>query len=320
MNESTTQAQSPRPIPTLLLLGGNGQLGFELRRSLSPIARIVAPPRSELDLTQFDALNAYIQQLQPDLLVNAAAYTAVDKAEHEPEAADQLNHQLPAVLAQATQKQNILLVHYSTDYVFDGQHTEPYTEEHPTNPINQYGVGKRAGEQAIQQINSKHLIFRTSWVLGAYGHNFMRTILKLAATRSALQVVGDQIGAPTTAPLIADLTAHIIQQYLHSKATPEYYPKPQQHPPFPFGLYHLAASGATDWHALATHIVSVAHEQGKQLMLKPEDIQRITTAEYPTPAKRPLNSRLNTQRLSETFGLNLPEWQAGVNYLLKIGL
>jgi dTDP-4-dehydrorhamnose reductase len=316
----TTQWR-PR-FPQILLLGGSGQLGFELKRTLAPIGQVHAPSRAEVDLSAPDQVVRCIRNQQPDAIVNAAAYTAVDQAEREPQQADALNHLLPKLLAEEAERMHAFLIHYSTDYVFDGTQAEPYTESQPTNPLNQYGLSKRAGERAIADACSRHLILRTSWVVGAYGHNFMRTILRLAASRSALNVVGDQVGAPTSAPLIADTTAQILRQYLNaygkygSSAESEH----SQQTEFPFGLYHLTAGGATDWHALATHIIQFAHESGRQFMLKPDSIQRITTAEYPTPARRPQNSLLNTTRLQNHFNLQLPDWQEGVNYLLKIGL
>ncbi len=322
MNPSHSTTESRFRLPTILLLGGSGQLGFELKRTLAPMGQVKSPTRAELDLSDFHRLIQYIRNVQPDAIVNAAAYTAVDQAEREPQQADALNHLLPKLLAEETQRTKVLLIHYSTDYVFDGTQTEPYIEEHQTNPLNQYGISKRAGEMAIADANPHHLILRTSWVVGAYGHNFMRTILKLAASRSELKVVGDQVGAPTSAPLIADTTAHILRQYLsvyrpYTKATIS---EQNKNADFPFGLYHLTAGGATNWHAFATYIVQLAQESGRNLMLGPGNIQRITTAEYPTPATRPPNSLLNTTRLRNNFNLHLPDWQEGINYLMKIGL
>lgn len=318
--EPTTELK-PR-FPKILLLGGSGQLGFELKRSLALIGQVHAPSRAEVDLSDQDRLVRCIRNLQPVAIVNAAAYTAVDQAEREPQQADALNHLLPKLLAEEAERMHALLIHYSTDYVFDGTQTEPYTESQPTNPLNQYGLSKQAGELAIAAACSRYLILRTSWVVGAYGHNFMRTILKLAASRSELKVVGDQVGAPTSAPLIADTTAQILRQYLNAygeygaPVDSEY----SKNSDFPFGLYHLTAGGATDWHALATHIIQFAQESGREFMLKPDSIQRITTAEYSTPARRPQNSLLNTIRLQNHFNLYLPDWQEGINYLLRIGL
>jgi len=307
--------------PVVLLLGGTGQLGFELKRSLAPLARIEAPTRKELDLSELQAVRDYLRSLKPVTVVNAAAYTAVDLAESEPKAADVLNRQLPQILAEEVEQQHSLLIHYSTDYVFDGRNPEPYTEAHPVSPINEYGRSKAAGEAGIQNATNRYIILRTSWVLGAYGHNFMRTILKLASTRSELRVVGDQMGAPTSAPLIADCTAHIWRTYwLHKqiRTGSTLSEKRNIADPFPFGLYHLTSSGYTDWHELACHIVMSVRQKGVQLMLEPKNIQRIRTAEYPTPALRPANSRLHTQLLQSTFQIQLPSWRTGVDYLLDL--
>jgi len=322
MNHNDPKTGFKPRIPHILLLGGSGQLGFEMKRTLAPIGHVQAPTRAEVDLSDSNRLVHYIRNLQPDAIVNAAAYTAVDKAESEPQQADALNHLLPKLLAEETRQMNALLIHYSTDYVFDGKQTEPYTESQPTNPLNQYGLTKRAGELAIECTNPRHLILRTSWLVGAHGHNFMRTILRLAASRNELKVVGDQVGAPTSTQLIADTTAHILRQYL--KAYGKYSNVAEadlnKKIEFPFGLYHLTAGGATDWHTLATHIVHSAQKNGRDLVLNPERILRITTAEYPTLAMRPQNSLLNTTRLRENFQLSLPDWQEGISYLLRTGL
>jgi len=322
MNDKATSTAVGYRIPKILLLGGSGQLGFELKRTLAPLGQVQAPTRADVDLCDLDLLTRYIRNERPDAIVNAAAYTAVDRAESEHKLADALNHLLPKLLAEEAERMQAFLIHYSTDYVFDGTHTAPYSETHPTNPLNQYGVTKRAGELAIESINPRHLILRTSWVIGAYGHNFMRTILKLASSRNTLNVVGDQVGAPTSAPLIADTTAHILRQYLITcgEYLQDSNTKQKANTEFPFGLYHLTAAGATDWHALATYIIQFAQYCGQHYMLKPDGIKRITTAEYPTPARRPQNSLLNTTRIQNNFNLCLPDWQEGVNYLLKTGL
>jgi dTDP-4-dehydrorhamnose reductase len=322
MNHHAPSTATGYRIPKILLLGGSGQLGFELKRTLAPIGQVCAPTRAELDLSDLDCLIRYIRKQKPDAIVNAAAYTAVDRAESETSLADALNHLLPKQLAEEARRIQALLIHYSTDYVFDGTHTAPYTETHPTHPLNHYGATKRAGEIAIESINPRYIILRTSWVIGAYGHNFMRTILKLASSRNTLNVVGDQVGAPTSAPLIADTTAHILRLYMSTfgKYIRDAETDQSKNPGFPFGLYHLTAAGATDWHALATYIIQFAQDCGRHYMLKPDGIKRITTAEYPTPAGRPQNSLLNTTRLQNNFNLCLPDWQEGMNYLLMTGL
>jgi len=307
--------------PTLLLLGGSGQVGFELKRSLGPLARVVAPDRQTLDLNDTDAVRKFVRALRPKAVVNAAAYTAVDKAESEPEASNLLNHLLPRCLAEEVDRQQSILIHYSTDYVFDGSSLTPYTETHSVDPINEYGRSKAAGEQAVQVATNRFVILRTSWVIGAYGHNFLRTILKLATNRNELRVVGDQIGAPTTAHFIADITAHIWRSFWiqnHPLISGQPTDQSQGDAQFPFGLYHLTSSGYTNWHELACYIVDRARQMGMKQSLEAEKILRISSEEYPTMAKRPANSRLNTQKLQKAFGLQMPAWESEVDHLLAI--
>ncbi|MDR3300463.1 MAG: dTDP-4-dehydrorhamnose reductase [Candidatus Accumulibacter sp.] len=290
----------------ILLLGKNGQVGWELQRSLAPLGEIVALDQGEpgdlcADFTRPDALAETVRRVAPQVIVNAAAYTAVDKAEAEPELARTINALAPAVLAEAADKLGAWLVHYSTDYVFDGSGEQPRVETAPTGPLSVYGRTKLAGEHAVAR-SAKHLIFRTSWVYAARGANFAKTMLRLAAERDELRVIDDQIGAPTGAELLADVTAHAIRTV---KSQPEL-----------AGLYHLAASGETSWHAYACFVIEQACRAGRPLRLATDRIEAIPTAEYPTLAQRPLNSRLDTSRLQRTFGLCLPDWRVGVKRLL----
>jgi dTDP-4-dehydrorhamnose reductase len=289
----------------ILLLGKNGQVGWELQRSLAPLGEVVALDRnSELcgDLSQPERLAQTVRALRPDVIVNAAAHTAVDKAESEVELARTLNATAPAALAQAAVETGAWLVHYSTDYVFDGSGTRPWQEGDATGPLGVYGQTKLEGEQAIAASACKHLIFRTSWVYAARGGNFARTMLRLAQERERLTVIDDQHGAPTGADLIADVTAHAIRAALQ---------QPQLS-----GLYHLVAGGETSWHGYANHVIVRARELQPELAWKVGEIAPVPTSAFPTPAKRPLNSRLNTQKLQQVFGLSLPHWQQGVDRML----
>lgn len=289
----------------ILLTGRHGQVGFELQRALAPLGRVTALDRHECDLSDPEAIRAMVRDVQPDIVVNPAAYTAVDKAESEPGLAAAVNAIAPAVIGEEAEKRGALVVHYSTDYVFDGQQHAPYKESDATNPQSVYGRTKLAGELALAASGANHLIIRTSWVVGAHGGNFAKTILRLAAERESLNVVADQHGAPTSAALLADVTAQLLARYL------------AQREGFPFGLYHVAAAGETHWQAYASHVVQRAREAGLALKLSPEAIRPIATAEYPTAAKRPPNSRLDTHKLRDTFGLHLPDWQLGLDHILE---
>ncbi|HEX5806170.1 MAG TPA: dTDP-4-dehydrorhamnose reductase [Macromonas sp.] len=297
--------------PRILLLGKNGQVGWELQRSLAPLGAIIALDRNGGqhggtplcgDLTDLDGLRQTALHLKPDVIVNAAAHTAVDKAESEPELARRLNAEAPAVLAEASQAVGAWLVHYSTDYVFNGQGDQPWQEADATGPLNTYGRTKLAGEQAIQQLCENHLILRTSWVYAARGGNFAKTMLRLAAERDRLTVINDQFGAPTGAELIADVTAHAIRQVLRTGQGQ--------------GIYHLAAAGETTWHGYASHVIAMARQLCPELALKVQAIDPVPTSAFPTPAQRPHNSRLSTTHLQQTFGLSLPAWQQGVDRML----
>ncbi len=293
----------------ILLLGKNGQVGWELQRSLAPLGELVALDRAGDaarglcgDLQDLDGLRETVRTLHPDVIVNAAAHTAVDKAESEPGLARRLNAEAPAVLAEAAQTVGAWLVHYSTDYVFDGSGDQPWTEDAPTGPLNVYGHTKLDGERVIAAVNPRHLILRTSWVYAGRGGNFAKTMLRLAAERERLTVIDDQFGAPTGAELIADVTAHAIRQLLQ---------RPQD-----AGIYHLAAGGETTWNGYARYVVDTARAIKPDLKLAVNEVAPVPTSAFPTPAQRPHNSRLETNRLQQTFGLRLPHWQQGVARML----
>ena len=293
----------------LLLLGANGQLGHQLAVQLQQLCEVKALTRAEADLANPAALRKTLTELaqtfQPTVIVNAAAYTAVDKAQTETELAHAVNAESPAVLAELAKAWNATLVHYSTDYVFDGSGTKPWQESDATQPLSVYGQSKRDGELAIAAHCPKHLILRTSWVVGAHGGNFLKTMLRLAAERDALRVVADQIGAPTSTALLADVTVQLLQA-MRAAADSD----------ARWGIYHLAAAGEVSWHGYAQHVIAGAWQRGATLKAKPEAVSPISTAEYPVPAPRPLNSRLNTHKLQTTFALTLPAWQVGVDGIL----
>ena len=290
----------------ILLLGKNGQVGWELQRSLAPLGELIALDRHSVgqcgDLSNLAGLADTVRAIRPDVIVNAAAHTAVDRAESEPELADTLNALAPGVLAEEAAQIGALLVHYSTDYVFNGSGERPWQESDTPAPLSVYGHSKLAGERRIQSAGVRHLIFRTSWVYGARGGNFAKTMLRLAQERERLTVINDQFGAPTGADLLADVTAHAIRQVLAH--------------PQDAGLYHLAAAGATTWHAYAQHVLAQARLEKPALPIKATEVAPVPTSAFPTPARRPLNSRLSTQHLQSTFGLTLPPWQQGVNRML----
>ncbi len=289
----------------ILLFGKGGQVGWELQRSLAPLAEIVALDHDSEGLcgsfVDLAGLAKTVRRVAPQVIVNAAAYTAVDKAEAEPELARTINALAPGVLADEAQKLGAWLVHYSTDYVFDGSGEQPWREADATGPLSVYGKTKREGELAVARC-AKHLIFRTSWVYGVHGANFIKTMLRLATEREALNVIDDQIGAPTGAELLADVTALTLR----SAAS---------HPDLA-GLYHLAARGETSWHGYARFVIEAARRAGQPIRVAPEAIAAIPTSAYPTAARRPLNSRLSTAKLENAFGLHLPQWQTGVERTL----
>lgn len=291
----------------ILLLGCQGQVGWELQRSLAVLGHVVALARDSQDLcgdmAQPERIAATVQALRPDVIVNAAAHTAVDRAEGEPDLARLLNATTPGVLAREAQAINALLVHYSTDYVFDGSGTAARDELAPTAPVSVYGLTKLEGEQQIQASGCRHLIFRTSWVYAARGGNFAKTMLRLAQERETLSVVNDQFGAPTGADLLADVTAHAIRHVA-------------QHPQH-LGLYHCVAAGETTWHAYAQWVVETARQLQPELALRVRAIEPVASDAFPTAARRPHNSRLDTTKLQTQLGLRLPHWQQGVRRMLQ---
>lgn len=290
----------------ILLTGKNGQAGFELQRLLSPLGQVIAVGHAECDLADEAAIRALVRRVKPDVIVNPAAYTAVDRAETEQALAYAVNARAPGILGEEAAALGALVVHYSTDYVFDGAKDGFYRESDIPNPQSVYGASKLAGEQALQASGARHLIFRTSWVVGAHGNNFAKTMLRLAAERTSLNVVADQFGAPTSASVLADVTAQVIR-----KATGQWQGD------FPYGIYHLVSGGATNWHEYACHVIERARIAGRPVTVEPSAIYPIETREYSTPAKRPANSRLDTLKIRQTFGVDLPHWLEGVDHILK---
>ena len=285
----------------ILLIGKNGQVGWELRRTLAPLAEVVAVDYPEINFTDPAALRRLVGETRPNVVVNAAAYTAVDKAETEKELCHQINAIGPSILAEEAQKIGALLVHYSTDYVFDGMKPTAYVETDTPNPLGAYGESKLAGDQAVRASGVDHLIFRLCWVYGARGQNFLLTMQRLAREREKLRVVRDQIGCPTWARMIAEATAFALRQVTQSADRSAFN-----------GAYHLAASGLTSWHGFASRIIELMPEADR----KCHKIEGITTAEYPTPSKRPAYSVLNCDKLQATFGLRLPDWETSLRQVL----
>lgn len=283
-------------LKNILLLGRNGQVGWELTRTLAPLGNVVALSSNELNLADPDATSKKIRELGPDIIVNAAAYTAVDKAESEPGLAMKINGTAPGILAEEAKRLNALLVHYSTDYVFDGKKPGGYKEEDQTNPLSVYGKTKLAGEEATRNSDANHLIFRTSWVYGMRGHNFLLTMLRLAREREELRIVDDQIGAPTWSRMIAEATSLAIGSYREDLS----------------GTYHMSAGGSTSWRGFAGAIFELSNLEKKPKLIP------IPTEDYPLPAKRPQNSILSNIKLNSCFGLQLPEWKASLSLCLDI--
>lgn len=288
--------------PTLLLIGKVGQVGWELRRTLAPLGRIVAVDYPEIDLTDGNSIQKWVRETSPAVVINAAAYTAVDKAESEPERCHLINGIAPGILAEEAKKSKALMVHYSTDYVFDGRKGRPYVEQDAPSPLGAYGRSKLAGDVAVQQVGVPHLIFRLCWVYGARGQNFLLTMMRLAREREKLRVVQDQVGCPTWSRMIAETTALALKQVL----------KTADHG-VEYGVYHLAASGQTSWHGFAQAIIGVMPQEGK----KCTTVEPITTAEYPLPAKRPAFSVLSCEKLHRSFGLRLPAWDESLKQVLE---
>ena len=288
----------------ILLTGKNGQVGFELNKKFSTLWDVVAIDREDLNLANPHEISAFIDNLNPDLIIHPAAYTAVDKAESEPEVAYQINVASTQALSKKASELDIPMVYFSTDYVFDGLKKEPYLEDDKTNPQSLYGKTKLEGEEAIRQCQ-KHIILRTSWVFGSHGHNFIKTILKLIQEKDNLSVVSDQVGAPTSASMLADVTSKMIQKILDHKGFKD------------FGTYHVTSDGETNWHQYAIFIHNEATRLGMLSRMKPSDIKAILTDDYVTAAKRPLNSRLNTEKIKKTFMLELPDWEDEVKKVLR---
>lgn len=291
----------------ILLFGKGGQVGWELQRSLAPLGEVVAlstgSPELCGDFTNPEGIAQTVRTVAPDVIVNAAAYTAVDKAESETELARAINALAPGVLAQEAKRNDAWLVHYSTDYVFNGEGDRPWVETDSTAPLSVYGKTKLEGEEAIIAVGCRHLIFRTSWVYATRGGNFPKTMLRLAQERDSLNVIDDQFGAPTSAELLADVTAHAIRT---ARSRSEL-----------SGLYHLVAGGHTSWHAYASFVIDFARQAGVEIKVTPDAIQPVPTSAFPTPARRPQNSRLDARKLQNTFDLHLPHWQSGVIRMLE---
>ena len=288
----------------ILVTGKNGQLGFELIRSLAPLGTVVGIDIDECDLQDVSAIEKLLDNVKPDLIVNPAAYTAVDKAETEAALAHAINAQAPEVMAQYAARHNIPIIHYSTDYVFDGLKEGAYLETDEINPRSVYGKTKAMGEEAVRHHAPKHIILRTSWVFGSHGGNFLKTILKLAQERDKLSIVSDQVGSPTSAALLAEVTAEIVKQLFAPAASDKY------------GTYHLVTEGYTSWHGYAQFVVARAKAFDFQTKISPEAIVAIKSSEYPVPASRPANSRLDTTKLSKVFSVSLPSWQDEVEKVI----
>lgn len=288
----------------ILLTGSNGQVGFELNKKLSALGELIATDREELDLTNLNAIRNFIDQTKPDIIINPAAYTAVDKAESESDLAYRINTLAPEVLAEKARELDIPLVHFSTDYVFDGLKKEAYVETDKTNPQSVYGKTKCEGEEKIRA-HHKHIILRTSWVFGSHGNNFLKTILRLIQEKDSLNIVSDQWGSPASASMLSDVTFKIVDGILKNKNFNDY------------GTYHVTNDGETNWHAYASLISSEVMKLHVKVTCAADKIHPILTSEYPTAAKRPLNSKLNTEKLKKTFMLELPHWESEVKRVLK---
>jgi len=293
--------------PIILVTGKNGQVGWELQRSLSHLGKLVACDRNSFDLSDSAAIRSEIRRIKPDVIVNAAAYTAVDRAEDEVATATQINALAPSIIAEEAKKLGCLIIHYSTDYVFNGEKTSPYTEDDETGPINVYGRSKLDGEQAIIDSGADYLILRTSWVYAARGHNFMRSMLRLASEREQLNIVDDQIGSPTPARFIADITANILWQSMQRRKSGE----------FKSAVYHLVTTGSISWHGFASQIVEYAKQLPGMPAMTVKQILPIPSSDYPTPAKRPANSLLSVNKLSNDFCLHIPDWDQQLKLCLQ---
>jgi dTDP-4-dehydrorhamnose reductase len=290
------------PPPLILLIGKIGQVGWELRRTLAPLGQIVCIDFPEIDLTNGDSIRKWVRETSPGVVINAAAYTAVDKAESEPERCQQINGVAPGILAEEAKRRGALLIHYSTDYVFDGTKTTPYLETDSPNPLGVYGHSKLAGDRAVQEVDGAHLIFRLCWVYGNRGQNFMLTIIRLAREREKLRIVRDQVGCPTWSRMIAETTTLALERVITHGNSGDFK-----------GVYHLAASGQTSWHGFAEAIVGLMPPDTRQC----KTIEPITTPEYPLPARRPAYSVLSCDKLERTFALKLPHWEESLKQVLE---
>ncbi|SPE51064.1 dTDP-4-dehydrorhamnose reductase subunit, NAD(P)-binding, of dTDP-L-rhamnose synthase [Verrucomicrobia bacterium] len=290
------------PPPRILLIGKIGQVGWELRRTLAPLGQLVCVDFPDIDLTVSDSIRKWVRDTRPQLIINAAAFTAVDKAETESDLAMKINGVAPGILAEEAARSNALLVHYSTDYVFDGVKSDPYVETDPPNPLGAYGRTKLAGDEAVRAAGGPHLIFRLCWVYGARGQNFMLTMMRLARERETLRVVNDQVGCPTWSRMIAETTALALKQALAANNLSAL-----------TGTYHLAAAGRVSWHGFAQAIIDLMPREGR----KCSSVQAIATREYPTPARRPAYSVLSCDKLERAFGLRLPAWDESLKQVLE---
>ena len=288
----------------ILLTGKNGQVGFELQKKLGALGEVIATDREKLDLTNLDAIRNFIDQTRPDIIINPAAYTAVDKAESEPELAYQINTLAPEVLADKARELDIPLIHFSTDYVFDGLKKEAYLETDKTNPQSIYGKTKCEGEEKVRT-HEKHIILRTSWVFGSHGNNFLKTMLRLIQEKDSLNIVSDQWGSPASSSMLGDVTLKIVDLIFKNKNFNGY------------GTYHVTSEGETNWHAYASLIASELIKLNVKIKCGPNQIHSILTSEYPTAAKRPLNSRLKCEKFKKTFVLKLPHWEFEVKRILR---
>lgn len=290
-------------LPKILLFGKVGQVGWELRRTLAPLGPVVCVDYPDVDFTAPDSIRRHIAAAAPDIIINAAAYTAVDKAESETALATQINAEAPGIMADEAAQRGALLVHYSTDYVFDGSKTTPYVEEDAPNPLGAYGRTKLAGDEAIRQSGCPHLIFRLCWVYGARGANFLLTMQRLAREREKLRVVADQVGCPTWSRMIAETTAHALRQVRNPDDARRL-----------SGTYHLCASGQTSWHGFAQAIIDLMPAESRRC----REVEAITSAEYPTPTQRPAYSVLSAAKLERVFGLRLPDWHDSLRQVVEV--
>ena len=301
-------------MPSIALFGSTGQLGCELQISLGDLGRVASVARADCPLGDPAQVESCLERIAPTLIVNAAAYTAVDQAESEPDAAYAINCSAPEAMARYAERSGALLVHYSTDYVFDGRKVDPYLETDEPGPTSIYGASKLAGELAIRRSGARHLILRTSWVFGVQGQNFLKTMLRLAAAQDELQVVADQHGAPTSALWLARTTAAMLGRYLanppHSRRSPH-----SPHSPA-LGTYHMSAAGVTTWYGYASYVIAQARARGAALRVHPDSIRAVTTDQFPRPARRPANSVLDTHALQSAWDITVPDWRVGVDEVL----